>query len=206
MSGPPEQQPQSNPQPSSGRPKATLEEFIKIHSQLITGIAAFIALTVFSSQLNNNEIKVYFSALTFLAAVLLSLELLLAFPPPPLHWRLEIFSVALGGLVFMMGWYWFTQFPLVWVPLTGLFVQSLVLFGLAALLKHFAMKAVKFVAARIFGKELQANQTLHGVTVSQLMFLGCSLLVFVSLFWTFHKLGGRTIPTPNPPGQSAIGK
>src|SRR5258705_507978 len=97
-------------------PKATLADFIDQNSKLVTSVAAFVALTAFSLQIENPEIKLYFSALTFLAAGLLALELWAKLPSLPYHWRLTAFSHVLTILVFAMGYYWFTKFPAVWVP------------------------------------------------------------------------------------------
>ena len=204
MSAPSGSLPRLEPTPDDA-PTATLTTFIEERSKLITSIAAFIALTVFSSQINDSEIRLYCSGLAFLAAVTLTLELLFSFPPKPRHWRLELFSLIIGSLVGLMGWYWFKQFTVLWIPLAEMFVVASVFFGIAALVAYPAMKLVKFIAARIFHAELQDSTKLRQLTLKQVVFAVCLLLVFSGLELVLHK-SQKTTNMYAPTAQTTIGK
>ncbi|HVS86760.1 MAG TPA: hypothetical protein VHF01_00915 [Candidatus Acidoferrum sp.] len=190
MSSAPAQPTKSNLPEEPAPPKATLGQFIEDNSKLVTSIAAFIALTAFSSQLENNDLKPLFPALTFLAAALLSLELLTKLPAPPHHWRLEAFSRVFALLVMLMGWYWFLTFPGLWIPLLLNFVQIVLLFALAGLLTYLFTKAIKLVTAKLFKPEIGADVMRR---VSQMAFLLCTALVFVGLLWISRKLANHPI-------------
>ena len=56
---------ESNPPPAVVKPQVTLGRFIDDNSKLVTSMAAFVALTAFSSQLNACGIKDIFPELTF---------------------------------------------------------------------------------------------------------------------------------------------
>ncbi len=90
--------------------KATLSQFIDGNYNLITSMAAFIALTAFSSHLNDSEIKTWVAGLALLAAALLAMELFfkLRFDGTQ-HWRLEAFRFILLVLIFCIGRYWFSN-------------------------------------------------------------------------------------------------
>jgi hypothetical protein len=192
---------ESNP-PEHASPKATLGQFIEENSKLITSIAAFVALTAFSSQMDNGEIKLYFSALTFLAAVLLTLELHSKFPIPPHHWRLGAFSHILTILVAAMGWYWFSQFPAVWVPQLFSLIQGVVLLGVAVLLTYSLTAAIKFAITKLFRSKIQDKVMSR---ISLVVFLCCAVLLVAGLFWVSRKLAAHpiTIHIPKVSGESA---
>jgi hypothetical protein len=170
--------------------KASLSQFIKEHSKLVTGIAAFVGLTAFSSQLSNNDIRPLFPALTFLAAALLALELLMKLPEPPREWRLEIFSMVLAVLVIMMGWYWRSNFPVVWVPALLFLIEIVVLIGLAALLTYLLMWIIGLLATKLLKREMQTYVRLR---ITQVLFVCCAFLVVAGLVWTSRKLAAHPI-------------
>jgi hypothetical protein len=176
--------------PPDSRPKGTLARFIDDNSKLVTSLAAFIALTAFSSQLDNSDLKSLFAALTFLAATLLALELESVLPDRPRHWRLEAFSLVLFMLVTSMVWYWFKKFPALWVPTLLYVIQTVVLLGLAALLTYLLTEAIKFVTTKLFKREIPANVMLR---VSRIVLVFCAALVVVGFFWTSGKLAAHPI-------------
>lgn len=178
----------STTQPAKSEP--TLGQFVEDNSKLITSVAAFVALTAFSSQLDNGDIRLLFPALTFLAAALLGFELLEKLPDRPRHWRLEAFSLVLLLLVVSMGWYWFSKFPALWVPTLFYLIQTVALLGLTALLSYLLTKAIKFVSTKLFRREIQANAMLR---VSRIVFVCCAVLVVAGLFWTSRKLAAHPI-------------
>jgi len=153
-------------------------------------MAAFIALTAFASQLDDTDLKHIFPALTFLAAALLGLELEGELPDRPRHWRLEAFSLVLGLLVILMGWYWFSTFPVVWIPALFQLIQIVVLLGLAVLFTQILSKAIGFIAVKLFKREITAPGMIR---VSQIVFVFGLLLVLSGLIWTSRRLAGRSI-------------
>lgn len=174
----------------SVRPEATLRHFIEDHSKLVTSLAAFVALTAFSSQLDNSDLKFGFAALAFFAALLLGLELESALPDRPRHWRLEFFSFVLLFLVVIMGWYWFSKFPVLWVPALFYLMLSVVLLVLAALLTYVLTQTLKFITTKLLKREIQANVMLRA---SRIVFVFCAVLVVVGLSWTSRKLAAHPI-------------
>jgi hypothetical protein len=175
-------------------PKATLAQFIEANSKLVTSIAAFVALTAFSSQIDNADIKLHFSALSFSAAGLLTLELLAKFPPPPRHWRLEAFSFVLTILVAAMGYYWFVKFPAVWVPQVATVLYVVVAFVVllvpASGLTHISTKGINFIIARIWKREPQQPFIRR---IRMVVFLTWTALVFAGLVWVSKKLAAHPI-------------
>lgn len=185
-----QEQPTESPSPQKSVAKFTLSQFIEDNSKLITSVAAFVALTAFSSQLDNGDIKILFPALTFLAAALLSFELLRKLPAPPRHWRLEAFSLILANLVLLMGWYWLSKFPVVWVPTLGYLVEIVLFIGLAVLLTRFFSKVTKVIAAKLFKREIRTDAMLR---VPQFWFVFCMVLALMGLLWASRKLANRPI-------------
>jgi hypothetical protein len=140
--------------------KATLRDFIDTQSKLVTSIAAFIALTVFGGQLDDGSgIKIFISALTLSAAILLTWELLINLPEPPREWRVELFSHILSLLTIFMVWLWFSKFPAAWVPLAGLALTMLVFFGLAILSTYPLKKLSNILAGKLIKRPLRLNET-----------------------------------------------
>ena len=167
-------------------PKATLGAFIEDNSKLVTSIAAFIALTAFSTQIDSSsDIKFLFPGLSFFAAALLSFELLMNFPDPPRHWRLELFSSTIAFLTIAMGWYWFSQFPVLWVPLAAYFVYMCLFLGAAALLTYLFTRILTLGFAKLFKRTVRPD-VMH--RISRTGFLVCVLIIFAGLMWTSHKL------------------
>jgi hypothetical protein len=171
-------------------PVATLGQFIEEHSKLVTSMAAFIALTAFASQLSDADVGPIFSALTFMAAALLGFELLMKLPPPPRHWRLETFSYVLSLLVILMGWYWFSNFPGLWLSLVFFLIELVLLVGAAALLTYLLTAAVGLVATKLFKSSIRPVVFLR---ISKAGFVFCAILVFAGLLWASKKLSGHTI-------------
>jgi len=203
MSSPETPQPASNPSSASPQGKATLNDFIEAHSKLVTSIAAFIALSAFSAQIDIEGTKLYFSALTFLVAVLLVFELLSQFPPAPRHWRLELFLYLLIFLMLMMGQYWVLKFPSVWVPLAGAGLNIVIFLIFPDLLTNPIKKAIVFTTMRVFKRELKAKTQDH---VSLIVFVILSLMVFGAWTWIMYKYGGRSITIHVPPTKGNTGK
>ena len=169
--------------------KATLAKFIEDNSKLVTSLAAFVALTAFSSQLDS-DLKPVFAALSFLGATLIGLELESALPDRPRHWRLEVFSLVLFVLVASMGWYWFHKFAAFWEPTLIFVIQTVVLLGLAALLAYLLTEAIKFIWTKLFKRQIQPKVMLR---VSRLVLVCCAVLVVAGLFWTSKKLAAHPI-------------
>jgi hypothetical protein len=196
MSVPPEQ-PQSSPRTLDGPPKATLEGFIEAHSKLVTSIAAFIAITAFSSQIDDTYIRLWVSGLAFLIAVLLGIELLMLMPPQPHQWRLVLFVLALAEIVFAMAWYWFSKFPTIWAPFVWVVLQVVIFFGLVILLTQAVTKLIKLVAIYVFKKELSDKDMLK---VLKIVAVSSMILVTVGAYWTLYKLAGHTFSITIPTG------
>jgi hypothetical protein len=182
-----------NPPPSSLKP--TLGDFIEAHSKLVTSIAAFIALTAFSSQIDNNSgIKLFFPALTLLAAIMLILELHSKLPDRP-HWRLDVFSNVLTLLTFAIAWYWVSRFPVLWVPIAGSVLQMCVFFGGALLLTHLLTKVVTAISAKLFKRSMNPTVMLR---ISQTGFVLFMFVLVAGLIWTGHKLSSHPITVHIP--------
>jgi hypothetical protein len=189
MTNTPVQPTESNPH-DSRHSQGTLARFIDDNSKLVTSLAAFIALTAFSSQLENSDLKILFAALTFLAATLLGLELHSVLPDRPRHWRLEAFSLVLLILVASMGRYWFEKFSALWVPVLLYVIQTVVLLGLAVLLTYLLTETIKFITTKLFKREIRANVMLR---VSRIVLVFCAALVVAGFFWTSRKLAAHPI-------------
>jgi hypothetical protein len=170
--------------------KATLGEFIDVNSKLVTSIAAFAALTAFSSQMDNGDIKFIFPGLTFLAAVLLTIELSTLMPPRPLHWRLELFSQILGLMTLLMGAYWFSKFPALWGSVVVFAISMVIFLGIPAVLAHFLTKLIKIVAAKLFNREIGANAILR---TGQIIFITCALCGLLGLSWNSKRLARHPV-------------
>ena len=179
--------PASNPDSPQPR-KATLGQFIENHSKLLTSIAAFIALTVFSTQLDS-ELKLLISALSLLCAVILGLELMAQIPPDSLHWRLELFSKVLPPLIVLLAWYWFPKFQVLWVPLGFQLIQLLIIVGIAALFTRLVMMFAGRIA-RLAKRDLSAKTTLR---ISQGAFVLSACFLIAALFWLARRLAAHPV-------------
>lgn len=173
-----------------GHPKATLAQFIEDNSKLVTSMAAFVVLTAFSSQLDNNDAKLYLSGLCFLAAVLLGIELFRQLPPEPHHWLLKAFSLNLTVLVFGMGWYWVSRFTVVWAPIIFFVVEIVVFVVLPLVFVHFVTKLIVLVAARFFHRQVRDEMKTR---IEQVGFFGLVGSLFLCGLWVFYRLGGHRI-------------
>ena len=181
----------NTPKPvSDERPKATLFDFVKDNSTLITGVAAFAALTAFfTTQLKDAEIQATLPGVTLLGAFLLGFELLTRTPAPPRHWRLAVFELVLMVMLANLAWYWFKAFHSIWVPLLGFLANLVLLFALPTLLTYPCGKAVKFVAVHALHKQI-ADVTL--IPIQRVIFVLLVIGDTVLYFWAAHKL----IPHP----------
>lgn len=177
--------------------KASLSQFVEDHSKLITGIAAFIALAAFSSQLSTQGdetkyAKLFISGLSMLAAILLTWELSAKLPPPPHQWRLSIFANILVLMLMMLVLYWGSQFPTIW----GLFLMIVVgiaLLGLPFLLitifSALALtRVIGFVSARVFRRDVSAHTRER---VSKGLFFALLFGIAAALFWFAGRSGHR---------------
>ncbi|MFI5113794.1 MAG: hypothetical protein ACHP7J_01525 [Terriglobales bacterium] len=165
--------------------KAMLSTVVKENSTLITGVAAFAALTAFfSTQLKDADLQVALPAMTLLGAFLLLFELIACTPAPPHHWRLSVFQMVLAMLVLYVGWYWLKAFPVVWVPLVGAILNAVLVLTFPIILTHLSGKLVRLVAKRVH-KEI-ANATL--IKIQQVLFVFLLLANVVGYFWVAHKL------------------
>jgi hypothetical protein len=168
------------------RSKASLSDFVKNNSTLITGVAAFAALTAFfSNQLKDTELQATLPAVTLLGAFLLAFELVTCTPAPPHSWRLAVFQMVLAMLVFYVGWYWLKAFPVFWVPLVGAILNLVLVLTLPILLTHLSGKIATRVAKRILSKEIE-DVTL--IRIQQVLFVFLLLANVVGYFWAAHKL------------------
>jgi len=171
------------------RPKnATLADFIKDNYTLITSLAAFVALTAFSFQLDNPEAKLGLSAAALFGALLLGIELFFRLPPRPHHWRLVLFDLVLLALFGELGRYWFLHFTVVWVPAVVAFSPVLTLVFLSAGITLLLRAVVKFVATRIFKRSLDAERFERG---SQFAFLFIMALLLATVIWGLHRIDGH---------------
>jgi hypothetical protein len=175
------------------QPKATLSEFIDDHSKLVTSLAAFVALTAFSLQLEIADVKPFLPALAFVGAVALALELWAQIPPPPHHWRLALFAFVVPLLPAMMAFYWFEKFHDAWLPLLPFFVGFIVQVGFSSLITHLFTNMVTFVATRWFHRDIQPRTMLR---VEQFGFLFSMILFAVGMFWLSLILLHHPIKTP----------
>jgi hypothetical protein len=133
---------------SEGEPKHTLFEFIDQNYKLVTATGVFVALTVFSTQIDqNSSVKIIFPALTLAAAALLLLELGSRVPDHPRHWRLQLFEMVLALLGLVVAYYWLSRFPQVWVECLFVVLIFVVLLG-PALLVSVAVRKVLLTVAK----------------------------------------------------------
>lgn len=183
--------------PSPG--ESTLAQFIEENSKLITGFAAFIALTAFSNQLDNANAKLEVSGLAFLGAFLLAYELLMRLPTAPWHWRLQAFGLVLLCLVGFMGGYWIREYQPLWVgaisPLTITLVLILVFLGLPLLLAISVTRLVRIIAMRFFHHHISTDMLQR---LNQIIFfsLFAFLVLSVGLIGVWYQ--GRKIPIHIP--------
>jgi hypothetical protein len=179
-----------NGNPNNERPKATLADFVKDNSTLITGVAAFAALTAFfSTQLKDAAIQAILPGVTLLGAFLLAYELWMRAPAPPRHWRLAVFELVIMAILANVGWYWVKMFPSLWgVPLIAA-IYAVLLLGPAILLTLLISKIAKLVSARVFHKQIAAITMLR---LQRSVFLFFLVADTVGYFWVGHKL----IPNP----------
>jgi hypothetical protein len=183
-----------NPTPPLLKP--TLGDFIEAHSKLVTSIAAFIALTAFSSQIDkSSDIKLFFPGLTLLAAIILTFELHSKLPGRPLHWRLDVFSNILTLLTVAMAWYWVSQFPVLWVPVVGYVLEMGVFIGGALLLTHLLTKAVTTITSKLFKRSVPPTAMER---ISQTGFVLFSVVFVAGLIWAGHKLSSHPISVHIP--------
>jgi hypothetical protein len=177
--------------PTQPTPRTNLGDFIEMHSKLVTSIAAFVALTAFSSQIdNNNDIKPFLTALPLLAAVILILELHSKLPFDSSHWRLTLFSHVLTLLTFAIGWYWVSRFPVLWVPIVGYGLQMCIFLGGALLLTHLLTKAVTTISAPLFKRSIAPIAMLR---ISQTSLVLFAFVLLAVLVWTSHKLSSHPV-------------
>lgn len=190
MTAPPSQTYSTTSTSSQGHEEATLSKFIDENSKLVTSIAAFVALTAFSSQLGNNELRFFFAAVSFLIAILLSLELYSQIPSLPHHWRLKAFWEVFPLLVVFMGFYWVSTFPQVWVPIIGMLLQMIILLGPPTLITHLVAKAIPVVALRLFKRQIHKDVMMR---VSQIVFILLACLMLVGLLWVSRRVAAHPI-------------
>ena len=173
-------------EPTKRPKKVTLHDFVDDNYKLVTGMAAFVALTAFSSQIGDTETKTYLAGCALFAAGLFAMELFFRLPFNEQHWRLWLFQVLLLAMTVEIGRYSFLQFPAVW----GLFVTpilSMVIFlGPSILLATVVDKVLK---ARTRMEPKLRNR------VSLAVFAGSFVLLFILVQ---IKLGGHTISIPIP--------
>lgn len=182
----------STPKPANDKsPRATLADFVKDNSALISGVAAFAGLTAFfSAQIKDVELQATLPGVTLLGAFLLAFELFMRFPAPPRHWRLAVFELVLMALLANVGWYWFKAFPAVWVPPLGAIVNLVVVLALPLLLTYLLGKAVTFVTVRLLRKKIEDATV---IKIQQGAFVFFLIASFAGYFWAAHKLIPRPI-------------
>jgi hypothetical protein len=164
----------------------TLSDFVDDHYKLITSVAAFTALTVFFTQVDNNELKVYLPALTFLITIMFALELGAKFPPPPLHWRLKVVEYLFPLVLAMMSFYWVSKFLGVWAPLLFGLLEGGLFLAFAALIAG----GLKWVTKQVYRKWLDRDvNELSGKWVSPSFLIFSALLIFGVL----HLLQNRIV-------------
>jgi hypothetical protein len=171
-----------NPATGSKPAKATLFDFVEENSKLITAIAAFVALTVFCSQLKDADMQSSLPGVTILGALLLTFELFTRQPAPPRHWRLAVFEMVLLTLLAFMGWYWIKTFPVFWVPLANALIIGIVLLGFGVLVTLLFTKVLTLIAAKVFHKHIAEGRLIR---VQQVVFL----LATFGLVWASRKGG-----------------
>jgi hypothetical protein len=180
----------SEPPRSSSHVKATLSEFIDDNHKLVTSLAAFVAVTAFSSQLPSNDIKLNMAGFAFLGAFLLAFELLRQLPSPPRQWRLDAFAYVLVILLFTMGYYWLSQFQNIWAPLVPVVIVLIVFLVLALLPGTLFAKVIKFIAKRFLHREIPTETETRISQMWLFFFTGLLLVGWLLLSW---KFGGHQI-------------
>lgn len=175
--------------------KASLADFIKDNSTLITSLAAFVALTAFSLQLEKEHAHLGLPAAALLGAVLISIELFWRVPHGPREWRLVLFEIVLLCLPVAMGQCWFSNYPELWMPaLIGL-IQTVLFVVVAALATYAVRSAAKELAPLFFKGPIGGERLQKASSVAFLFFLFLTLGGWV---WVLHKLQGRQIQIKLP--------
>jgi len=114
--------------------KITLHGFVEDNYKLITGMAAFIALTAFASQLTDDEGKTALAGGALLAACLFAMELFFRLPVNNKHWRLALFEMVMLGLTLAIGRYFVLHFPVIWGSAVSAILVLIFLMGPPVLL------------------------------------------------------------------------
>ncbi|HEY4951570.1 MAG TPA: hypothetical protein VIH88_14635 [Candidatus Acidoferrales bacterium] len=174
--------------------KATLSEFIDENSKLITSLAAFVALTVFSSQIAKDQTGFGLPAASLLGAILISVELFYKTPPRLREWRLELFELVLLTLPVWMGWYWFSTYRNFWISVLVTFLPVILMFVVAGLLTHALDKAYQ-KAARLLKREVRPERSRHWSAIVFITFL--CLLIYGST-WLAHRLAAHPLNVKIP--------
>jgi hypothetical protein len=152
----------------------TLSDFVEEHYRLITSIAAFTALTVFFTQIEDKELRLYLPALTFLITIIFALELGAQFPPPPLHWRFRVVEY-LFPILLMMAFYWLSRFLVLWTSL----LFGLLMAAIFGTLSAGTAEGLKWVTKKIYKKWLDRDvNELSGKWVSASFLIFSALLIF----------------------------
>ena len=173
-----------------------LSQFVRDNSTLITGVAAFAALTAFfATQLKDVELQAILPGLTLLGAFLLAFELLTLTPAPPRHWRLAVFEMVLMMLVVYVGWYWLKTFAVMWVPLVGAVVNMFLLFAIPVVLTYVLGKTLTFVTVHVRHKQIADVTLIRTQRTAFFLFLVADAAVY---FWAVHKLIPRPIAIHAP--------
>jgi Ca2+/Na+ antiporter len=183
--------------------KATLSEFIDNNYKLVTSLAAFIAVTAFSSQLPANDIKLDMAGFAFLGAFLLAFELLRKLPASPRQWRLDAFAYVLVILLFTMGQYWVTQFQTIWAPLLSVTVVLVLFLVLTALPAHLLTKPTKFIAKRFFHRDVPTNVENRLSQYGFFFFVGMLFVAWLLIEW---KFAGRQLSIHFPDFKVSVTK
>lgn len=172
------------------REPAKLKDFIEDHSKLITTLAAFIALTGFSTQFDNDTMKGVVPALTLLAATLVAWELWNLLPERPREWRLEIFSFVWAYLVMSMVLYWFWKFRGIWISAVFNLIKATLFFTIIILTAIVLTRVIEFLARVVFKRPIATHQKTR---ISQFSFLLCAILLMcvaacASLYLSSHPI------------------
>jgi hypothetical protein len=182
--------------PQESVPQATLADFIKDNSTLVTSFAAFVALTAFSSQLTADpEAQVSVSAFAMFAALIIGIELFYRIPFVPHHWRLGLFRYVLLGLLFAIGQYWFEHFKSVWVGTVLSFARVVVGLLILGLFAYLFGQGAKIFWAHILKREM-SQELIQRISLIGLI---ASIVLMVSAWvWGLHRFGGRTYEVRTP--------
>src|SRR4029077_15867280 len=162
-------------------PRYSLSEFIDEHSKLLTAIGLFVALTAFSTHVDDEEMKLFLPGLALLGALVLMLELFMnTYQRQERQLMLVAFDWILLGILYTVGRYWFGKFKVIWAPL-AIFLTGFL--WLIALL-FFFKKA--FVALARSPKCRLSQKTLKVIWTTGL--LGCMILAGIGFRWTMHEI------------------